>query len=900
MKRYFISTLLVLACHASALPLTAQTTPAGTPDAASTLWYTHPASAWMTEALPIGNGSLGAMLFGLTATERVQFNVNSLWTGDEKDTGAYQAFGDLFIQLNHVSPTGYRRELDIDRAVQRVAYTSGGIHYQRTAFASHPAKVIVLRLTADQPGAHSGRLWLTDMHGAKISAEGNRLIATGQLPKNGLSYESQVLVLASGGKLRVNTTPLPVGDNPLAGVPGSDQRPLPSACVEFSNCDSLTILLAADTNYVPDRSQNWRGAAPHAAVTRRLDEAARQPMDTLLAAHVADYQSLFHRFRLDLGKTTPDLAAKPTDERLLAYTKEKTNDPELEELFAQYGRYLLISSSRGGLPANLQGLWNDSNTPPWRCDYHSNINVEMNYWPAEPTNLSECHLPFIHYVDSLREVYRLRTREEKDYGPNVRGWTVRTENGIFGGGSYVWNPPASAWYAQDFWEHYAFTQDRDYLAETGYPMLKEICEFWEDNLVTRPDGTLVAPKGWSPEHGPTEPGVSYDQEIIYDLFTNYIDAADALKIDRPYRDKIARMRAKLLKPKIGRWGQLQEWETDRDDPKDRHRHVSHLFALYPGRQITATGTPELFKAAKVSLNARGDSGTGWSKAWKINFWARLLDGDRAHTLLRSQLSYTTLLKTNMLDGGGVYPNLLDAHPPFQIDGNFGATAGVAEMLVQSQTGEIVLLPALPSAWPTGSVIGLRARGGFEVSVAWKDGRLEQALIHAGTGVNPRVRYGDKIVDCQLGAGGTLRLGNDLKPVGAINQQTSPPIRIKPVAHTPASSRNARNPLSFMNKRQNTCLLALLSTLCLGTQARASDSIPSDAKPAVIVSTAAEPIAPGKFQSTWKSLSPRKLPGMNVNRLFKVVVVTPGQATGLEPATKTTEMRYNGRAASIRL
>jgi alpha-L-fucosidase 2 len=342
-----------------------------------------------------------------------------------------------------------------------------------------------------------------------------------------------------------------------------------------------------------------------------------------------------------------------------------------------------------------------------------------------------------------------------------RGWTIYTENGVFGGGSWKWNPPGSAWYAQHFWEHYAFSLDKTYLRNVAYPVIKEVVEFWEDFLVKRPDGTLVTPKGWSPEHGPEEQGVTYDQQIIYDLFTNYIEAADILGVDKAYRNRVADMRSHLLAAKVGRWGQLQEWETDRDDPKDQHRHVSHLFALHPGRAITATGTPELFAAAKVSLDARGDGGTGWARAWKINFWARLHDGDRAYSLLRSFMNFTSGQTTDMKNAGGLYPNLLCAHPPFQIDGNLGVVAGVAEMLVQSQGGEIEFLPALPSAWPAGSVKGLRARGAMEVDLDWKGGRLDRARITSTGGTSAKIRYGTRVIDLKLTPGQSVTLGGNL-------------------------------------------------------------------------------------------------------------------------------------------
>jgi alpha-L-fucosidase 2 len=731
------------------------------------LWYDRPAQTWMTEALPIGNGPMGAMLFGGTEVERVQFNEISLWSGtrmaveglgDEgQDLGAYQAFGDILLHLGHdfAKVTDYRRELDIDRAVHQVTYEYNGVRYQRTAFASHSDRVIVIQLTADKPAALSGRVQLADMHQAQIVADGNRLSSVGSMG-NGFEYEAQLLVLHANGTVAAKNDDA-CGQNPWnIAVPGTS--------LAFDQCDSVTLILGAGTNFLQDHTQQWLGPHPHAAVAKQVESAAKQSVTELLARHVQDYQALFHRLSLDVGTTAPDQLAKTTLARLEEYAQHQTHDPQLEALFCQYGRYLLISCSRpGSLPANLQGVWNDSNEPAWACDYHSNINLEMNYWPAEPANLAECHQPLIDYVTSIREVSAQNTRSK--YG-DVRGWTVQTMNNACGVSFWKWNPPGSAWYAQHLWEHFAFGRDETYLREIAYPVLKEVCQFWNDHLIRRPDGTLVTPDGWSPEHGPEEEGVTYDQEIVYDLFTNTIEAADVLGDDSEFRNRIADLREKLLKPKIGRWGQLQEWEADKDDPKDDHRHVSHLFALYPGRQITRAGTPELAEAARVSLQARGDASTGWSRAWKINFWARLWDGDHAYTMLRKLLTVVRETQTIYGDSGaGVYPNLFDSHPPFQIDGNFGATAGVCEMLVQSHTGQIHLLPALPAAWPSGKGGGLRARGGFEVDMSWHDGLLTQAVIHSKSGLPCKVVCGDQTWEftTTVGKSFPLKLASKISP-----------------------------------------------------------------------------------------------------------------------------------------
>ncbi|MBB2741635.1 UNVERIFIED_ORG: alpha-L-fucosidase 2 [Microbispora rosea subsp. rosea] len=719
-----------------------------------TLWYDRPATDWETQALPIGNGPLGAKIFGGVATEQLQFNEKTLWTGgpgspgydfgnrktplpdaiaevqrqiDRDGTmapdavaaklgrpktgfGAYQTFGDLYLDFAGapLNPTAYRRELSLRDAVARVTYAADGVTYSREYFAGHPGNVIVGRLSADRRGKVSFTLRHTSPHDDKtVTAAGGRLTIRGALSDNTMKFEAQVQVINQGG------TRTDDGDK-----------------VTVTGADSAVFVLSAGTDYAGDYPA-YRGPDPHAKVTAAVDAAAGKSYDQLKQAHLADYRGLFDRVKLDIGQSTP---AVPTDRLRRAYTGGgSADDRALEALMFAYGRYLLISSSRENdlLPANLQGVWNNSTSPPWSADYHVNINLQMNYWPAEQTNLDETTRPYDRYISAMVTPGAKTAREM--YG--ARGWVVGNETNPFGftgvhdWATAFWFPEAAAWTTQQLYDRYRFTGDLGYLRDTAYPVIKGAAEFWLDFLHTDPrDGTLVVSPSYSPEHGDFSAGASMSQQIVREVLTNALAAAQRLGVDGNFQ---AEVKAKLatLDPgiRVGSRGQLQEWKSDWDSTTDDHRHVSHLYALHPGNQITA-GTPEA-EAAKVSLAARGDGGTGWSKAWKINFWARLLDGDHALKMLSEQI------KTSTLD------NLWDTHPPFQIDGNLGATSGVAEMLVQSQHDYVHVLPALPSAWKNGSFSGLRARGDVTVDATWKNGAADTITVHPGSTGPIRVRSG---------------------------------------------------------------------------------------------------------------------------------------------------------------
>lgn len=758
------------------------------------LKYNHPSGKVWEAALPVGNGRLAAMVYGNPESELIRLNENTVWSGSpnrndnphalaalpeirqlifdgkmkeasqmaakniqaEKINGmCYQPVGDLQLDFpGHDQYTGYARELDLQTAVAATSYTVNGIKYTRQVFASIPDQAIIIQLTASKPGSITFNAGMKSPQKSTVVTSGNNeLVLSGTSgDKDGVpgkvKFQSQVRLKASGGKTAADGNTISV-----------------------TNADAVTIYVSIATNFV-----NYADISGDEVkrTTAYMQKVWPKNFTGLLKAHIAAYQHFFNRVQLDLGTT--DSIKNPTDIRVRDF--REGNDPQLVTLYFQFGRYLLIAASQpGGQPANLQGIWNPLMNPPWGSKYTININTEMNYWPAEETNLSEMHEPLIQMVKDLS----VTGRETAKVMYGAGGWVThhntdlwRITGPVDGIYSAMW-PMGGAWLSRHTWEKYLFNGDKQYL-QTVYPALKGAAQFYLDFLVEEPvHKWLVVSPSMSPENSPKAyPGVSIaagatmDNQLVFDLFTNTIHAAEILQTDQALVEKMKAARKRLPPMQVGQYNQLQEWLQDLDNPNDKHRHVSHLFGLYPANQISPYRTPALFSAARTSLLQRGDISTGWSMGWKVNLWARLLDGNHAWKLIKDQLTPAGVNKGEN-SGGGTYPNLFDAHPPFQIDGNYGCTAGICEMLLQSQDGAVHLLPALPNDWKNGRVSGLRARGGFEIKeMVWENGQLSKLTIRSTLGGN-----------CRLRVPNALKENGQLK--AAAGEQTNPFFQIAPTA-----------------------------------------------------------------------------------------------------------------------